>query len=374
MSKSLNFTFKKQILTPVNVHVEKGALQSLRKLPEITKADKIFVVCDENVSKLYASTVTAALRDFNVTTLIHPADESSKNLETLATLSNAFFKEGGTAKSCICAVGGGITGNIAGFLSSIAFRGISLIHVPTTLLAQLDSAADVKQSVNSPEQKNAIGGYYAPAHVIIDPDVLLTLSTREMRSGFGEAVKHGFAQDLDHVRDIVKVDLQDTNGLERIIRRTIELKIDHWNNTPTIWNDPHKVERLTHLGHTTGKILEMVHVDHLTHGEAIAHGMVVEAMASNRLGYLRMEEVNYIRDTLKKIGLLMPLSERYSVESIIGKLYQGGAEPLFALLKEVGNPETLSTTIPKDILEASVRQYMNYLRSKDHSKKEESIL
>jgi 3-dehydroquinate synthase len=358
MRDVLDFTFHKNIESNVAVYVQRGGIHNLAALLPDIQPDKVFVVCDENVEALYGKSITASLRErFEAHLIVHKADEHNKNLEALTSLSNAFFEAGGTSRSCICAVGGGITGNIAGLLSTIVYRGITLVHVPTTLLAQLDSAADVKQSVNAPGVKNAIGAYKAPSKVVVDSEVLNSLSDREIRSGLGEAVKHGFAQDLKLVNAIVDVDRHDLAALEKIIRRTIELKIDHWNHTPTIWNDPQKVERLTHLGHTTGKILEMIEVDHLTHGEAIAHGMVIEGEVSNILGYLSEDDVEYMRSTLQKIGLLYPLTKNYTASSVLSGLYSSGKRPLFAVLKVLGSPEALSLEVPQDVLAKAIEKY-----------------
>ena len=358
MRNALEFTFHKSIESNVAIYIQKGSIHDLTVVLSDIQLDKVFVVCDENVETLYGKSIMVSLqKQFESHLLVHKADEHDKNLEALTNLSNAFFKAGGTSKSCICAVGGGITGNIAGLLSTVAYRGIMLVHIPTTLLAQLDSAADVKQSVNAPGVKNAIGAYKAPSKVVVDPEVLNSLSDREIRSGLGEAVKHGFAQDLNLVKAIVDVDRHDLVALEKIIRRTIELKIDHWNHTPTSWNDPQKVERLTHLGHTTGKILEMIEVDHLTHGEAIAHGMVIEAEVSNNLGYLSEDDVEYMRSTLQKIGLLYPLTKNYTASAVLSGLYSLGKRPLFAVLKELGNPETLSLEVPQGVLAKAIEKY-----------------
>lgn len=365
MKKTFSFTFHKQTSTDVSIYIEKGALKKLKDLLQTIEADKFFIICDENVNRLYVDKIIPTLRDLDIHLLVHSADEVSKSLETLTKLSNAFFDEGGTAKSCICAVGGGVTGNIAGLLGAIVYRGITLIHIPTTLLAQVDSAADVKQSVNAPVMKNAIGTYKAPARVIIDPEVLLTLSDREIRAGLGEAVKHAFAQNVPYVDELLGVDYNDIAALEKIVQRTIELKLEHWQNTPTIWNDKHKIERLTHLGHTTGKVLEMIDVDYLTHGEAISHGMIIEAIASNVLGHLSQEDVDYMRKTLEIMKLLTPLPDNYTVQSISDRLYDKKVNPIFALLKELGNPETLSVTIPQNVLSSALQEHLTYLRTRE---------
>ena len=279
----LNFTFRKNIDKNVSIYIGKNSSRKLAVILDGLSPDKVFIVCDSKIFGLYAESIRDSVaKKYPVHVITHKSEESNKSLDTITQISNDFFANGGTSQSIIVALGGGITGNMAGFFASTVFRGIKLMHVPTTLLAQVDSAVDVKQSVNSSRIKNSIGSYKAPDVVIIDPNFLKSLDDREIRAGLGEAVKHGLAQDMSFVEYILACDKQNIDTLQRIVTKTISLKIEHWGKTPTIWNDSHRIERLTHLGHTTGKILEMIDVDYLTHGEAIAHGMVIEAYMSYR--------------------------------------------------------------------------------------------
>lgn len=359
---TLSFHFRKRVDADVLLDFRQNSFSCVATYFAELKPDKIFIVCDTTIEKLYGLSLLGQLqKSYPTTLLVHNPDEASKTLQTLSNLSDGFFLNGGTSRSCICALGGGITGNIGGLLSAILYRGIKLVHMPTTLLAQLDSAADVKQSVNGPHVKNAIGIYKAPDRVIIDSTMLSTLPEREILSGFGEAIKHGFSQDLKLVDRILSAQKTDIDTLEQITRRTIALKIEHWANTPTIWNDRKKIERLTHLGHTTGKILEMVSLDYLTHGEAISHGMVIEAYASNALGFLDAGSVKLIQTALYKRGLLFPLNDSYNTDKILEKLYENNAVPIFALLKGLGNPVTKSTTIGKSVMRQSLQIYFDLL-------------
>ncbi len=355
----LNFNFRKCTEKNVRVYVDKNASKRLQLVLGDLKPDKVFIVCDTNVAKLYADEIEETISKLHpVYTIVHEAGEQGKNLQTITKISDLFFEKNGTSNSCLVALGGGVTGNVAGFFASIVFRGIRLIHVPTTLLAQVDSAADVKQSVNSANIKNSIGSYKAPDVVIIDPTLLKTLDDREIRSGLGEVVKHGLAQDIDFVEYIISCDYRDIDVLQTIVMRTIKLKIEHWNSTPSIWNDKHKTERLTHLGHTTGKILEMIEVDYLTHGEAISHGMVIESYMSYKLGYMDFESLKKIQSVLTTLRLLYPLSIKYTKESIILGLYASTDKPIFALLKELGNPQTISTVVPERLAQEAVEWYL----------------
>lgn len=359
----LQFTFRRNIEQDVRIYISTDTGKALRIIFSEMRPDKVFIISDQKVGDLYADKVVSSIQErFATNRIIHAPDERHKNLQQIDSISNAFFASGGTSKSCIVALGGGITGNMAGLFATLAFRGLPLIHVPTTLLAQVDSAADVKQSVNAGRLKNSLGAYKAPDAVIINPVYCQSLSDRELRAGLGEAIKHGFAQDLHFVERIVSGQPRDLQFLTDVATTAISLKIEHWHNTPTIWNDKKKVERLTHLGHTVGKILEMIEVDYLTHGEAISHGMIIEAYASHFAGYLSSDEVEYMQSKLRQLELLYPLSKKYTRSAILSGLYpQQNLHPIYALLRELGNPNTVSTTLPKATVAQAIQLHLDFL-------------
>jgi len=359
----LQFTFKKTIEKNVRVIIGQFIHQHINQYIQNMKFDKVFIISDKLVAKIYGQKITSIISYKYPTFLIkHSPFEKGKNFKSFEKIITQFFNYGGTSKSGIIALGGGTTGNIAGLAASVIYRGIRLVHIPTTLLSQLDSAPDVKNSINTPWVKNAIGTYKPPDLVIIDPFFLKTLKIREIRSGIAEAVKHGFAQDLKFIEFIAssseKNKFRNIEILEKIIQRTIYLKIEHWKKTPSKWNEPIKIERLTHLGHTVGKILEIIDLDYLTHGEAISHGMVIEAYISFLLGLLDIKSVSCIKKTLEKLHLLYPLNQKYTIKKILNLLYFSDSDPpIFALLRKLGNPNTISTTVPKITMKKSLEWY-----------------
>jgi 3-dehydroquinate synthetase len=366
-TSDVSFSFRINNQKEVQLHIGINSSKILLTLLGEINPDKVFIICDRNVARLYADQVSETVsKKFPAHIIIHSPGETSKNLVTIREISEEFFLHEGTSNSAVVALGGGVTGNIAGFFASIVFRGIKLMHIPTTLLAQLDSAADVKQSVNSTTFKNAIGSYKAPDAVIIDPLFLKTLGDREIRAGLSEAAKHGLAQDLEFVNYLLACDIRSLDDLQKIITKVIKLKIEHWESTPAIWNDSLKTERLTHLGHTTGKILEMIDRNYLTHGEAIAHGMVIEAYISHILGHIDLGSVMKIYEILLVLELLYPLSDKYNPDYVTNQLYHGNNKPIFALLVELGNPQTISTTVPKKVYLRAARWYFSQLLMAKH--------
>jgi 3-dehydroquinate synthase len=356
----LDFVFKKNYSKQVKVIVGVDAIKQLSTAIAPLKPDKVFVVCDTHIAKLYLEDVKQLLAGMHdVHTIIHQPNESNKKLETVSQISSEFFAHGGSTRSVICTLGGGVTANMVGLFASIAYRGVPLVNIPTTLMSQVDSAADVKHSVNSERIKNAIGSYKAPDLVIIDPNFLKSLSPRGLRAGIGEAVKHGLSQDMKFVDFLLEADYSDPETLKQIAATTVSLKIDHWNHMPTMWNDTKFVRRLTHLGHVTGKIFEMIHIDYLTHGEAISHGMVIETYASYLMGHIDLPSVEKMRSVLHQLELLYPLNEQYTIDAIMDRLYGESEPPLFALLTGLGNPRVLSTEIPPEIYRKAVSWYLS---------------
>ena len=142
----LGFVFKKNYSNPVEVLIGIGAVDQLSTAIAPLKPDKVFVICDTHIAKLYLKEMEQRLASkYEVHTIIHQPDEGNKKIEAVARMSSEFFAYGGTSRSVICAFGGGLTANMAGLFASLAYRGVPFVNIPTTLLAQLDSAADVKQ-------------------------------------------------------------------------------------------------------------------------------------------------------------------------------------------------------------------------------------
>ncbi|QQG43056.1 MAG: iron-containing alcohol dehydrogenase [Candidatus Daviesbacteria bacterium] len=364
-NKQINFFYSKTTSKNVRIIIGIDSIFNLDKFLKNFYADMIFIICDDNVANLYAKKIQKIIKRLPVYLVTHSPNEKSKNLKTAKKIMDIIIKEGGSENSIICSLGGGVTGNIAGFVSSVLFRGLTLIHIPTTLLAQLDSAPDVKQSLNTILIKNGIGSYKAPDLVLIDPQFMISLSERDIRSGYAEAIKHAFAQDLDFIKFIASLfknnDYINLNYLEKVIIKTISLKIYHWKNVPTMWNDMGKVERLTHLGHTIGKVLEIIDLGYLTHGEAIAHGMVIEFYISFKLGYLDIAKVKKAQEIMNDMGLLFPLSKKYTQNKIMKLLYSSSSdkEPLVALLQDFGNPDTISLHLPRAITKEALKWYFS---------------
>lgn len=302
------------------------------------------IVTDENVAKHH-------LKKFNVEkSIVIPAGEEHKNLETVSRLWKAFLENGLDRKSVVVALGGGVIGDLAGFAASTYMRGIDWIAVPTTLLAMVDASIGGKTGFDLPEGKNLIGSFHPPNLVAADPSLLRTLSDRDLRSGMAEVVKHGIIADPElfalcsNGMDWVK------NNLEEIVKRAMAVKIK------IIEDDPYEkgIRAALNLGHTVGHAVELVSGFTLSHGESVAIGMVVEAAYAARVGLASRSAVEAIESTLEKLGLPTRIPDGMSHEAIIRAMKvdkKKNAESIrFALPAEIGKVELVDVTNLEEVL------------------------
>ncbi|HSJ89962.1 MAG TPA: 3-dehydroquinate synthase [Anaerolineales bacterium] len=259
------------------------------------------IVTDENVAAIHLNKIESVLRDAGCEpkSVVLPAGEEHKNLETISSLWKSFLENGLDRKSTVVALGGGVIGDMAGFAASTFMRGIDWVAVPTTLLSMVDASLGGKTGVDLPEGKNLIGSFHPPKLVLADPSLLLTLPAREFRSGMAEVVKHGIISEpnlfdlcsrgLDWVKD----------NLEEIVKRAMAVKIQ------VIEADPFEkgIRAKLNLGHTVGHAVELVSKFELRHGEAIAIGMVIESQYAERIGVASKGLTNPIAEVLSKLGL-----------------------------------------------------------------------
>jgi 3-dehydroquinate synthase len=233
-----------------------------------------------------------------------PAGESSKSFRHFERVCDALLAARIERGDLVIALGGGVVGDLAGFAASVVRRGVDYVQVPTTLLAQVDSSVGGKTAINHPLGKNMIGAFHQPRAVISDVATLDSLPERELRSGFAEVIKHGFALDAAFVEwlegNVDSLVSRKRDALAYAVRRSCELK------ARVVAADEREAgERaLLNFGHTFGHAIETgAGYGTWLHGEAVAAGMVMAAELSALMGQLKKTEVSQIRDLLRRAGL-----------------------------------------------------------------------
>ena len=229
--------------------------------------------------------------------------ETRKTMRTVELLCRKLTRAGADRKSLIVAVGGGVVGDVAGFVAASYLRGVALVHVPTTLVAQVDSSIGGKTGVNLPEGKNLVGAFYAPRLVLIDTELLSTLPERQFRSGIGEVIKYGVIADAELFayleQNTEKLLRKDRDTLEYVIPRCAEIKAE------VVSRDEREsgLREILNFGHTFGHALESVtKYRRYLHGEAVAWGMVAAALLGREMGITTTDDVARIVSTIASIG------------------------------------------------------------------------
>lgn len=287
--------------------ISRGNLHLIgERLLRFSTGQKIGLISNSIISELYGGKVLSSLKKegFDVYLILIPDGEAYKDYFWAYHILTRLLELGFDRKSCLIALGGGVVGDITGFVSSVYMRGISYIQIPTTLLAQVDSSVGGKTAVNHPLGKNMIGTFWQPALVWIDVDTLDTLPEREFISGIAEVIKYGVIWDMEFFEFLnlnrEKILKKDKDILIATIKRSCEIKAE------VVSKDERErlLRAILNYGHTIGHAIETLtgYTTYL-HGEAISIGMVWEAKLSNMLGFLDREGFQKIKDTIKSFGL-----------------------------------------------------------------------
>lgn len=301
-----------------NIYLGTGILDDLPKVAKDVPADKFFIITDDQISEALKSKVQRLLSSVTETHVISfPAGESSKTLTNLEEVAGKVLDLRATKSSVVVCLGGGVVGNLGGLLAAILFRGIRFFHVPTSVVAQIDSAIGQKQAVNHKKGKNIFGQYYPPEFVFIDFELLRTLPERHIKAGIAESVKHALCQEesfFDYLYE--KAGNYTWEDIDYISRKTIEMKLE------LMVIDPFegKLDPQLELGHTIGHAVEIIKNGELLHGEAISIGMISEAKLSCALGFMSEEMCVRIEKIFEKIGLPTKIPADIPVESVITAL------------------------------------------------------
>ena len=290
------------------VLVAAGLLDRLGPLmaaSELADAASYGIISDSNVAPLYAERVRAALRDLGgrAELFVVPAGEASKSRREWALVSDAMIARGLGRDSVVIALGGGVIGDLAGFVAATFMRGVPVVQIPTSLLGMVDASIGGKTGVDTPAGKNLIGAFHWPALVAIDPALLSTLPDAHWRAGFAEVIKHGAIADEGHFNDASALapalSRARADTLATIIAHSVRIK------AAIVASDEREAgpRRALNAGHTIAHAIEHTSRFVVPHGEAVSIGLVVEATLGERLGVTAPGTAQALRTALRSAGL-----------------------------------------------------------------------
>jgi len=296
------------------VTIENNAVDRLGQVLEQVRAPaRRFIVSSPLVWRLHGARVARAIK--GAEPILIPDGERHKQLSTVVRVYDALVRASADRASTLVTFGGGVIGDMAGFAAATYLRGIALVHVPTTLLAQVDSAIGGKVGVNHPLGKNLIGAFYQPHAVVIDPSVLGTLPRREFRAGLYEVIKYGMTSSpalFDRIgRDRQAIFARNPEVLAAVITESCRIKAD------VVAKDEKEagLRRILNFGHTAGHALEAVtKYRRYRHGEAVAYGMLVAAELAVARGALAAADRKALADLIASLGPLPPIADISSAE------------------------------------------------------------
>jgi 3-dehydroquinate synthase len=270
------------------IEVAPGAIGSLGpRVKALRPGHRVALISDQQVAGLHAEQALASFGDARPLLLTFPAGERNKTRDTWARLTDQLIAAGCGRDTVIVALGGGVTGDLAGFVAATFLRGVPLVQVPSSLLAMIDASIGGKTGVDTPAGKNLVGAFHHPELVLVDPRLLATLPAPRLREGLAEAIKHGVIADAAYfgwiassLRQILHADAPDDATALHLVQRSIEIKVG------VVQQDERELglRKTLNFGHTIGHAIEHVSAYGVPHGDAVAIGMVAEAILAERLG------------------------------------------------------------------------------------------
>ena len=265
---------------------------------------KIALITNEQIADLYLSEISQTLKTFDLKTLVLPEGETEKNLETIGKAAEFLSDNGIDRDSSIIAFGGGVIGDITGFVASSYMRGIKFLQVPTTLLAQVDSSVGGKTGVNISRGKNLIGAFYQPSAVIADTKYLNSLEPKRLSEGLAEVIKYGLIRDEDFFvwlsKNTSRILALEPEVMAHLIERCCQIKAE------IVSEDEREgsIRAILNYGHTFGHAIEsLTDYSVYTHGEAVSIGMVMAASMAERMGMLSKDDKKDIINLLESVNL-----------------------------------------------------------------------
>jgi len=328
-------------------------------------AHRYAIITDSNVGPRSAPALRASLDESRTLVFTIPAGEVYKTRDTWAMLTDGMLEAGFGRDTTVVALGGGVVGDLAGFVAATYMRGVPYVQIPTTLLAMIDASVGGKTGVDTPAGKNLVGAFHQPAVVIADTMTLASLPIEHLRAGAAEAIKHGVIADAGYfnaVREIVPRLGSSSIGegaMLDLVAPSIEIKADVVNRDER----ESGVRKTLNFGHTIGHAVESASGFSLLHGEAVAIGMVYESALAERIGVAEEGTASRVRDAVRAAGLPETRPASVSVDAVLHsargdkKARAGRVE--YALPKSVGRMAAADRGWAIPVSDAAVRDVLS---------------
>lgn len=316
------------------VHIEAGILS---QVPAFVSENKIALITDDVVGPLYANDLQAALSKAGKSVFVYtiPHGEDSKSMDCFASLLRKLMVDGFDRKAAVVALGGGVVGDLAGYVAASFMRGISVYQCPTSLLAMVDASVGGKTGINIPEGKNLVGAFWQPNSVFIDTNVFDTLPERQFKQGAAELFKHGLLADQSILESISSAEFSPHGGkafLSDIVARSVQVKAD------VVAQDEKEagIRAYLNLGHTLAHAIEAWSDHRVPHGEAVTYGLLFIAHLSKNRGFAdESKRVKAFFDYVQPEALNLTELEPLLPFLMRDKKHEGGTQR-WVLLEEVG--------------------------------------
>lgn len=341
-----------------DIYITKGFAELKEQLAKVSlEGKKYALITDSQVGPIYAEAVKEALTECATEVCIYSfkAGEASKNLDTISEIYDFLLENNFTRSDVLVALGGGVAGDMTGFVAATYMRGIDFIQIPTTLLAQVDSSIGGKTGVDYKQYKNIIGAFNMPRLVYINTETLNTLDGRQYYAGMAEVMKYGLIRRSAFyvwiIDNMYEIHEKDEAALEYMIGQCCQIKKEYVEKDPYDKGD----RAMLNFGHTIGHAIEKAMDFKLLHGECVALGSVAAAFISWKKGYLQMEDYYEIRDMFVPFNL--PISiDNIDAESIMNNVKydkkHSGSTLSFISLKKVGKAFIDTTVTKEEIMDA----------------------
>ncbi|PCJ56164.1 MAG: 3-dehydroquinate synthase [Planctomycetota bacterium] len=327
--------------------------------------DKVFIITDTNVAKLYGDTIKAQLLNRPNHLVTFNAGDQNKTLQTIETLAEKVLEAGCSKNSLILNLGGGLAMNLGGMLASLLYRGIRFIHVPTNFIGQTDVVLSNKQGVNTFGGKNLLGMYSSPEFSLVDTSFLQTESKRSKFAGIAESMKNALILKSDfyaYMKKVLKSSINDVD-MHELAKKTFEQKLSICKRDPT----EKQLGLSLEYGHTIGHAIEILSKGDLLHGEAVYIGMHISAEIALQLGIMNQSDFKEHQAFLKSIKISSKIPKSITMDKILIAIQKDnkktGSQPAFILLKGLGELHQiggqLQTMVPKKIIEDCIRPYLS---------------